>query len=341
MRDKRKIFQSLDNSQNTRMEPKKISLFDDDGDDDDGDLFGARSTKSKNERKTDLFEDESDLFLSTKAVSIEKDAAKIEPKTDVFKNVSSLETEKNRNDPPDYLDGLFSKTTRPRSLLFDDDDDYDDLFAKKDIASHDGNRLKSKEVRTDVAEQAQKLPEENKSPLESSGLNQNIKTIAESNDSSARNDVHEKKNEVKEAPSNIEEDGTTKKNSPPKTLSIRTISPPSEEHGNQQAPRRLVAGKIKNLMGKMGDLKILSPMDAPPLWRKSEDKTDEDEDVVDRDSGDLGISGHVSPPSVSGNYHLTRFLFINILILFISNLCCRWKEILYITNLKVQKYILT
>jgi len=41
-------------------------------------------------------------------------------------------------------------------------------------------------------------------------------------------------------------------------------------------------------------------MDAPPLWRKSEDKTDEDEDVVDLD-GDLGISGHVSPPSVSGS----------------------------------------
>lgn len=332
MCDKRKISKSSDNSQNTKMEPKKISLFDDD--DDDGDLFGAKSTKSKNERKTDLFED--DLFLSIKTASIEKDAA-IEPKSDVSKNVSSLETEKNRNDhPPDDLDGLFSKTTRPRSLLFDDDD-YDDLFGKKDTASHGGNRLKSKEeVRKDITEQAQKLPEENKSPLESSSLNQDIKTIAESNDS-AWNDVHEKKNkaEVKEMPFNIEEDGTAKKNSPPKTLNIRTISPPSEEHGNQQAPRRLVSGKIKNLMGRMGDLKILSPMDAPPLWRKSEDKTDEDEDVVDRDSGDLGISGHVSPPSVSGNYHLTRFLFINILIFMIPNLYCRWKEILYITNLKV------
>jgi len=50
-------------------------------------------------------------------------------------------------------------------------------------------------------------------------------------------------------------------------------------------------------MGKMGDLKIFSSMDAPPLWRKSEDKTDEDKDVVD--SEDLGVSGHVSPPSIS------------------------------------------
>lgn len=317
MRHKRKISKSSDNSQNTKMEPKKISLFDDD--DDDSDLFGTK--KSKNDRKTDLFEEKNDLFLSAKAASMEKDAA-VEPKTDVSKNVSSLETEnKNRNDPPDYLDGLFSKTTRSRSLLFDDDD-YDDLFGKKDSASHEGNRLKSKEeVRKDIAEQAQKLPEDNKSPLESSSLNHHIKTIAERNDSSTRNDVHEEKTEVKEMSSNNkEEDGRAKKNSPPKTLNIRTISPPSEEHDNQQAPRRLVSGKIKNLMGKMGDLKILSPMDAPPLWRKSEDKTDEDEDVVDRDSGDLGIvvgSGHVSPPSVSGSYCFTRFLFTNILILLI------------------------
>ncbi|XP_011869765.1 PREDICTED: WASH complex subunit FAM21 isoform X2 [Vollenhovia emeryi] len=288
-----------DNSQNTKMEPKKISLFDDD--DDDGDLFGAKPMKSKNERKTDIFKNEDDLFLSAEAASIEK-TEEVKPKTDVSKNVSSLETEKkNRNDPPDYLDGLFSKTTRPRSLLFEDDD-YDDLFGRKDTASHEGDRSKSKEeAGKEVAKQAQKLSEENKSSLESSSLSRDVKTTAESSDSSARNDVHEERREaeVKETPSNVEEDGTAKKNSPPKTLSIRTISPPSEEHGNQQVPRRLVSGKIKNLMGKMGDLKILSPMDAPPLWRKSEDKTDEDEDVVDRDSADLGISGHVSPPSVS------------------------------------------
>lgn len=293
----------LDTSQNTRMEPKKISLFDDD--DDDGDLFGAKPTKSKNERKTDFFEDEDDLFLSVKEhSSVEKDVA-VEPKTDVSKNLSSLEAEKkSKNDPPDYLDGLFSKTTKSRNLLFEDDD-YDDLFGKKDTTSHEDDHLKPKEeVRKDVAAQVQKLSEKNKSSMESSSSDRDVKTTAES--SVARNNVHEEKceTEVKETPSNAEEDGSAKKNSPPKTLNIRTISPPSEEHSNQQAPRRLVSGKIKNLMGKMGDLKILSPMDAPPLWRKSEDKTDEDEDVVDRDSGDLGIAGHVSPPSISGSYRV-------------------------------------
>ncbi|XP_018314289.1 no child left behind [Mycetomoellerius zeteki] len=288
-----------DNSQNTGMESKKISLFDDD--DDDGDLFSAKPIKLKNERKTDLFEDEDDLFLSTKASSIEKDVA-VKPKIDISKNVSSLETEKQiRNSPPDHLDELFSKTTRPRSLLFEDDD-YDDLFSKKDTAPCDNDQLKSKkEVSKDIAEQAQKLPEENKSQVEvSSSLNRDVKTTVESS-VVARNDMDEEKSEaeIKKISSNVGEDGVVKRNSPPKTLSIRTISPPSEEHSNQQAPRRLVSGKIKNLMGKMGDLKILSPMDAPPLWRKSEDKTDEEEDVVDRDIADLGVSGHVSPPSIS------------------------------------------
>ncbi|XP_036148556.1 WASH complex subunit 2 isoform X2 [Monomorium pharaonis] len=288
-----------DNSVNTRMEPKKISLFDDD---DDGDLFGAKPTKTKNERKTDLFEDENnDLFLSAKASSIEKDAS-VEPKIDVFKNVSSLETEKvNRNDPPDYLDGLFSKTTRPRSLLFEDDD-CDDLFGKKETTPRENDQSNSKEgARRDIAEQVEKLPEENKIPVESSNLKRDANKTTIESSVVAGNDMHEKKSEteIKETPSNVEGNGTAKKSSPPKTLNIRTISPPSEEHNNQQAPRRSVSGKIKNLMGKMGDLKILSPMDAPPLWRKSEDKTDEDEDVVDRDSGDAGISSHVSPPSVS------------------------------------------
>jgi len=58
------------------------------------------------------------------------------------------------------LNGLFSKFTRLRSFLFEDDD-YDDLFGKKDTAPHENDRLKS-EVRKDITEQTQKLSEENK-----------------------------------------------------------------------------------------------------------------------------------------------------------------------------------
>ncbi|XP_012217073.2 WASH complex subunit 2-like isoform X1 [Linepithema humile] len=285
----------------TRMESKKISLFDDgDGDGDDGDLFAVKPTKSKNERKTELFED--DLFLSTEASSKErsslgKDAA-VEPKIDVSKNVSSLEAKKMDKD---FSQGeLFSKTTKTRSL-FEEDDDYDDLFGTKDAVQRNNDRLKSEskeEIDKKVIDRVQKLPERDKDSLESSSSNLDAKTTTDSS-VVVEKSVNEERSKAELEETFPKEDSTTKRNSPPKTLNIRTIpSPPSEDQNNQQAPRKLVSGKIKNLMGKMGDLKILSPMDAPPLWRKSEEKPDEDEDIVDKD-GDLSIAGRVSPPSVS------------------------------------------
>lgn len=295
------------------MESKKISLFDD-GDGDDGDLFAVKPTKSKNERKIELFEDEEDnLFLSTEASgkersSLGKDAA-VEPKIDVSTNVSSLGTEKMGKDG--FSQGeLFSKITKTtKSLLFEEDDDYDDLFGTKNAVQrkNDRSKLESKEeINKNVIDKAQKLPEKGKDSLESSRSNPDVKTTTESIIVAEKSVNKEKiKAELEETFS--KENSTTKKNSPPKTLSIRIPSPPSEDQNSQQVPRKLVSGKIKNLMGKMGDLKILSPMDAPPLWRKSEEKPDEDEDVVDKD-GDLSIAGRVSPPSISGNYCSTRFL---------------------------------
>lgn len=318
---------SLDNLQDTKMESKKISLFDDDGD--DGDLFtSVKSTKSKSDRKTDvLFEDEDDLFLSNKASnkrhSSVEEGASVEPKTDVSKNTSSLETEKkNKDSSSDYMDGLFSKATKTHGLLFETDD-YDDLFGKKDAVPREDDRSKSEskeEVRKDTIEKVQELSEQNKDS-ESSSLNRDIKVTTEIKNVIAKSDINEEKNkdEVGETVSKAKEDGRLKKNSPPKTLSIRTTSsPPSEEQNGQQVPRKSVSGKIKNLMGKMGDLKILSPMDAPPLWRKSEDKTDDDEDIVDKDNGDQSISGCISPPSVSGNYYLRFLLMVLICFVFLS-----------------------
>ncbi|XP_070158447.1 no child left behind isoform X3 [Polyergus mexicanus] len=297
---------NVDNLQN-KMESKRINLFDDD---DDGDLFsGAKPMKPKSDHKTDvLFEDEDDLFLSIKVndkrrSSMEKNAS-VEPKIDVSKNVSSLEVEKkSKDDSLDYMGELFSKATKTHSLLFENDD-YDDLFGKKDAMPREDYRSKpefKEKVKKDIIEKVQKLSEQNKDS-EFSNLNRDIKTTIESKNIVAKSDINEEKNkaEVGETSSKTDEDGRTKKNSPPKTLNIRTTSsPPSEEQNGQQVHRKSVSGKIKNLMGKMGDLKILSPMDAPPLWKKSEDKTDEDEDIMDRDNGDQGVSGYVSPPSMS------------------------------------------
>ncbi|XP_011336352.2 WASH complex subunit 2A isoform X1 [Ooceraea biroi] len=295
---------SVDQSQSVKTEKKKISLFDDDDDGEDGDLFGTKPTKSKSERKSDLFEDENDLFSgktsSKERTSAEKDKALTEPKTGVSKNVSSLESEKRSKD--NLLENkLFSETTKTRGLLFEDDD-YDDLFSKKVTVMHEDDRSKSKskeEVGKDVPEEAQKPSKESKNPT---GFSDVSRVAAAASESDIVRDVSDERHkaDVEEASASVDEnDGATKKNSPPRTLNIQTTTSPSieEQSNQQQVPRRSVSGKIKNLMGKMGDLKILSPMDAPPLWRKSEDKTDEDEDAVDSDSG--GRTGRVSPPSVS------------------------------------------
>lgn len=305
---------NVDKLPSTRMVPKKISLFDDDGDGDDGDLFGTKpKSKPKIERKTDLFEDEDDLFLSTKASSkghssVEKDKSAA-PKSDVSKNVSIVDVErKNKDVSPGNK--LFSDAAKTQSLLFEDDD-YDDLFSKKETVKHKNDETKSEskeEVRNDFIEEVKKLPEKNKSSVESSSADFDVKAPVKAADLNIIVDHPENEGNAKanrtndKETSNVEEDvdGTTKK-SPPKTLSIRTTSPPPEDGG--QTPRKSVSGKIKNLMGKMGDLKILSPMDAPPLWRKSEDRTDEDEDIVDKDSDSGGptTAGRISPPSVSGD----------------------------------------
>lgn len=295
------------------MEPKKISLFDDD---DDGDLFSAKP-KSKNEHKTDLFEDKNDLFLSSKASnkghsSVEKSRS-IESKSDTSKDIPVVDVEEKSKDPPG--NGLFSNTRKINSLF--EDDDYDDLFSKTKTAVREDVQSKptsKEEDKKDVVENIQKLSGENKSSMsEFSSLERDAKTATESNVVINRmeKDVNGKKNktDVVETYRTEDVDGMTRK-SPPKTLNIRTTPSPSDEGG--QAPRKSVSGKIKNLMGKMGDLKILSPMDAPPLWRKSEEKVDEDEDVVDRDSDNGGqiAGGRVSPPSVSGDYPLNMRTYL-------------------------------
>jgi len=178
---------------------KRISLFDSD----DGDLFtSAKSTKPKNDRKTDFFfEDEDDLFSSNnksnnKKLSSVEEGASVEPKLDVSKNTSSLETKKkNKENSSDYMDGLFSKAAKTRSLLFENDD-YDDLFGKKDAGStheDDRSKLESKEeVKNDIIEKVQELSEQNKNS-ESSSLSRDIKATTEVKNIIAKSDINEEK----------------------------------------------------------------------------------------------------------------------------------------------------
>ncbi|CAG5103897.1 Similar to Washc2: WASH complex subunit 2 (Mus musculus) [Cotesia congregata] len=65
-------------------------------------------------------------------------------------------------------------------------------------------------------------------------------------------------------------DNDTKIRTPPKSLKIKLPTVTADDDNESVSPpRRAVSGKIKNLMGKMGDLKILSPTDTPLTWRKA------------------------------------------------------------------------
>ncbi|XP_046423922.1 WASH complex subunit 2C isoform X1 [Neodiprion fabricii] len=82
------------------------------------------------------------------------------------------------------------------------------------------------------------------------------------------------------------------KREPPKTLEIRSGEKPNT------VQRRVVSGKIKNLMGRMSDLKILSPTDSPPAWRKNEDRVEEESDKDTADGSCSSTSRHNPTPTL-------------------------------------------
>lgn len=62
------------------------------------------------------------------------------------------------------------------------------------------------------------------------------------------------------------------------TSIIYFIVSPSPPEDNSQSARRTVSGKTRHFIGKIGDLKILSSMETPPL--SSEERTDEEDSVA-------------------------------------------------------------
>ncbi|XP_076640579.1 PWP1 homolog no child left behind [Colletes latitarsis] len=289
---------------------KKNSLFDDNEDIDDGDLFAAKPIKYEVKTQSRVFnnDDKRDLFsvknmADTKQANIEQSVGITATGTEtVVQDTSTRKTERKDTDNLSS-NGLFSTIIGSHGLVFEDDD-YDDLFSSKSVTADE--RKKSEELMSKI-----KDPIVEKISVEDTETSNDSKIFADNQEPSMVSDVVssnvEPRSEKVTLQVTSEELGATEniesKKSPPKSLNIQittSSSPPSEE--NSLAARRTVSGKIKNLMGKMGDLKILSPMDTPPLWRRSEEKTDEEDSVADRDSDDGGCistQGHSSPPSVS------------------------------------------
>ncbi|XP_076642805.1 PWP1 homolog no child left behind isoform X2 [Halictus rubicundus] len=272
-----------------RATPKKISLFDDVEDTDDGDLFSTKPVKSETRTESKLFsnDDEGDLFSAKRTSAGEQLAGTGSIGKDNDEEKSARKTERKGSDILSG-NGLFSTTIGSHGLIFEDDD-YDDLFSSK-TTTKDNDLLVSdntSDVKTISAVAIEVEHTEDR-------LNINISDIGKMEQS--------EKDAAPTAPVVVETTEVEPRRSPPRSLDIQATVSSSQSQENSQAARRTVSGKIKNLMGKMSDLKILSPMDTPPLWRKSDEKADEDDSVADRDSDDGGCistQGHSSPPSIS------------------------------------------
>ncbi|XP_015434595.1 PREDICTED: WASH complex subunit FAM21 [Dufourea novaeangliae] len=274
--------------------PKKISLFDDDEDNDDGDLFAAKpiSNESKTESQLLNNEGDGDLFLIKKT----NDAKQTNVKQSVGTGSAgkdSVEQEsvrKTENKSGGILsgNGLFPDTVSSHGSIFEDDDYFSRSNVTKEEKKQDEKATPQSNIVTDIV----------------SVMGTEVTVGSNTFDDNKKIDTFEKgeSRTTYEEPAAVETAETEPKKSPPRSLDIQTTVSSSSSNENDQAARRTVSGKIKNLMGKMGDLKILSPMDTPPLWRRSEEKTDEDDSITDRDSDDGGCistQGHSSPPSVS------------------------------------------
>ncbi|XP_033335411.2 PWP1 homolog no child left behind isoform X2 [Megalopta genalis] len=256
--------------------PKKINLFDDVEDADDGDLFSVKPARSEARIESKLFssDDDGDLFSVKRPGDLEQ-----------LDGPGPARKDREEDKSRDERNGLFSSTIGSHGLIFEDDD-YDDLFSSK--------------AATDSS-----APDDNKHAKIEPIAPVEVESIVPE-DSAKMNAFDASKPELKEAHRATaiasETAEVEPRRSPPRFLDIQATVSSSQSQENSQANRRSVSGKIKNLMGKMGDLKILSPMDTPPLWRKGEERTDDDDSVADRDSDDGGCistQGHSSPPSIS------------------------------------------
>ncbi|OAD54397.1 WASH complex subunit FAM21, partial [Eufriesea mexicana] len=292
---------------------KKISLFDND-DIDDGDLFATKSAKNDTRNESDIFnndvddDDENDLFsvkkLTNKKPKTDEQSPRMaESGVDIVDQKVSVEKSESRSSDILSTSGLFSTTIGSHELIFEDDD-YDDLFSTKSVRMDKAKEDKSSDLK------AEEDTKDKEYSAKDCKISDDIFTQSEESNVSvttSRN-VERDSEQDTDRVNSFDKPETTKnienelKKSPPKSLDIHTTTTMPPPDTNNQGAKRAVSGKIKNLMGKMNDLKMLSPMDTPPVWRKSKEKADEEDSAADRDSDDGGCistQGHSSPLSVS------------------------------------------
>lgn len=169
--------------------------------------------------------------------------------------------------------------------LFDEDSDGDvDLFGKrgdKSISRDTSSKSFDKPLDSETKGEERKI-----SGVESRDESTFEKVVEKGNFSTGIMSRDVTSEASLEATEETREVSSAKKD-PPKSLDLPSMSASSaESDSTTQVPRRAVSGKIQNLMGKMGNFKILSPTDTPPVMRKAEEKIDVNENLADKDTSD-------------------------------------------------------
>ncbi|XP_051170358.1 WASH complex subunit 2 isoform X2 [Leptopilina boulardi] len=251
--------------------------------DEDDDLFGSILPK-KGTKVSSIFDDSSDID-SLKSILEEKDTNK--------EKINNIEPLNKASD----LSNIFQTN---KSALFDDEMDDDDLFGHKTpLSFKDSNKTKSedsaimKQTTSEIIESKELSIEAKVSNIESKKMPPIIPQKPDSLKTKG-NAIQETGNKME----NVVDGCCISKSDPPNTLNIRSLSALDD---GKEPPRRAVSGKIKNLLGKMGDLKILSPTDTPPVLRKHEEKNDEEESLEcdSEDGGSLSITSSGKETSIS------------------------------------------
>lgn len=280
---------------------KEIKLFDDD-DIENNDLFTIKPVKSETKNEPSIFndDDENDLFSIKKPIDKKQKDDKqlletVASGIDVIQKVSVGKSESKSSDVLSN-NGLFSTTIGSHGLIFDDD--YDDLFSTKNTSTE--------KIKEDAHLNLNTMEETKERSIKNVETSDDSDIFAKSEESGVsiitpkeKNDTQISSSDERDSMPNTENE---LKKSPPKSLDIHTNAALSSPEKNNQGAKRVVSGKIKNLMGRMGDLKMISPMDTPPVWRRSKEKMDEEDSAADRDSDDGGCvstQSHNSPLSVS------------------------------------------
>ena len=271
---------------------KPTSLFEDS---DEEDLFGT-SLSRKGSKVPSIFDDDTDLPTeSLKSSSI------------IMGNTLSGLQETIKPETVDKVqDSSQNLFAANKGGLFGDDMEDDELFGQKppllNKVEENSSRMKTDAEDSDIFKESNIHSEIMESKVES----KTPPKIPQKPDNlmARRNQVEEESTNE-----NVVDGACVSKRDPPKTLNVRS-SPPLTTEESSQVPRREVSGKIKDLMGKMSGLKILSPTDTPPVLRKNEEKHEEEEESLEGDSedgGSLSIPSSGKETSVSGMYYLCLF----------------------------------